>query len=678
MKDCGAASLLMIIKYYKGYISLEHLKDMLNVNKNGTTAFDIVNVANEIGFNSGCYEVKFDDFKNNNLIFPFIANVIIDNKFKHFFVVNEINYQKKYLIVSDPSKGIKKMKFDEFNSIYTGFIIMMYPLKTIPILDNEKICIYDFIKIIINSRDIIKNIVLLSIFITFFSIASSFYIECLINGLYNTNSFAFILLVFIVFLIIYILKNISELFRSKLLILINQKIDLVLTFSIYFNILSLPYHYYRNKTTGDIISRINDLDNIKNTISKILILLVVDLPLTFVSLIFLLMINTTLFLIAFIILVMYLTVTFLFKGIIEKKILDIQKDKSDVTSKMVEAISGFETVKGLKIKKYIFSLFKNKYLNLLDKNYHFQSVYLILNFIKNIINDIGFVLITFVGTTLVLKHEITLGNLLSFNALIIYFLDPIKNIISFDIDINQTKCSLKRINELNSKKKEEDISDEKLNGNIEYRNLTYAYGYNKPILKNINLSINQGEKVLLLGKSGSGKSTLLKLLVKYYSVDNDKIFIDGKDINECKNFSHIKYINQIENLFTDSLFNNLLLGNKNISNDEIKKVIDVCKLKTIIEKDSLGIYQLIEENGFNLSGGERQRIVLARTLLTDFDILIIDEGLSQVDIELEREILNNLMNNYQNKTIIVISHRTNNKELYQKIFHLNDGVLSYE
>ena len=667
----------MIIKYYKGYISLDHLKEMLNVNKNGTTAFDIVSVARNIGFNAGCFKLDFSEFKNNHIICPFIANVIIDNKYKHFIVVNEINYQKEYLIVSDPSKGIIKMKFDEFMKIYTGYLIMMYPNKTIPILDNEKINIFDFIKIITNNVGIIKNIIILSLFITFFSIMSSFYIEYLINGLDNTNSYDNILFIFIVFLVIYVLKNISELFRSNLLVLINQKIDLVLTFSIYYNILSLPYHYYRNKTTGDIISRINDLDNIKDTISKIMILLIVDMPLTLVSLIFLLMINSKLFLIALMILILYLVITFIFKGIIEKHILNIQKNRSDVTSLMVESISGFETVKGLKIKKYVFNIFKKKYLTFLDDNYKFQNVYLILNFIKNIINDIGFVLITFVGTTLVLKNEMTIGNLLTFNALIIYFLDPIKNIISFDVNISQTKCSLKRINELNIRNKEEEIIDNKLNGEIVFSNLTYSYGFNDPILKNINLKINQGEKVLFLGPSGAGKSTLLKLLVKYYKVDNNKIFIDGKDINECKNFSRIKYINQTENLFTDTLYNNLLLGSKK-SADEINKVIDVCKLKTIIEKDNLGIHQLIEENGFNLSGGEKQRIVLARTLLTNFDILIIDEGLSQVDICLERKILNELMTQYSDKTIIVISHRTNNKELYQKIITLNNGVLSYE
>jgi ABC-type transport system involved in cytochrome bd biosynthesis fused ATPase/permease subunit len=121
-----------------------------------------------------------------------------------------------------------------------------------------------------------------------------------------------------------------------------------------------------------------------------------------------------------------------------------------------------------------------------------------------------------------------------------------------------------------------------------------------------------------------------------------------------------------------------LVLDSNINDEKLNKIIEICRLKSIIDKDNLGLNQLIEENGFNLSGGERQRIVLARTLLSNFDILIIDEGLSQVDIDLEKDILNDMMNCFKDKTIIVISHRTNNKELYQKIIHLKNGELKYE
>ena len=382
--------------------------------------------------------------------------------------------------------------------------------------------------------------------------------------------------------------------------------------------------------------------------------------------------------IALIIMFLYFIIICIFKKIIEKYIFDLQHEKSIITSNMVESISGFETIKGLKIKKYIYSKFEMKYLNFLEKNLKFQNIYFVEDFFKSILNDLGFVIITFVGTTMVLSNSLTLGELLSFNALIIYFLGPIKNIIAFDIDINQAKCSLKRIHELNFKNKEDLIYNTRIKGHIEYHNLSYTYGFNEPILKNINLEILPSEKVLFLGPSGAGKSTMLKLLMKYYKVNRNQIFIDGVDINDYKNSSNIKYINQIETLFTDTLYNNLILDS-NIDNiNYFNDVLKICHIDEIINKDNLGLSQLIEENGFNLSGGERQRIVLARTLLSGFDVLIIDEGLNQVDINLEKDILKDLMNYFKEKTIIVISHRLNNKELYQKIMHLENGKLIYE
>ena len=450
-KDCGAASLLMIIKYYKGFISLEHLKEMLHITKNGITAYDIVNTATKIGFNAKCYKVKFSDFSNNDIVLPCIANVIIDGRYKHFIVINEINYSKKYLIISDPASKIKKINFLDFEKIFNNYLIILYPQKTIPIIDNEKIDINYFFKIIFSDKSIIKNIIILSFFITFFSIFSSFYIEYLINTLNNSNSFSNLTIIFLIFLLMYILKNTRELFRSKILVIINQKLDLFLTLDTYYNILSLPYHYYRNRTTGDIISRVNDLGTVKDSLSKTIILIIVDLPLTIISLLFLLIINQTLFQIALIILVIYVFIIFLFRKTLEENIYDLQHEKSNINSEMVESISGFETVKGLKIKKYIFNKFENKYIKYLEKVYKFQNHYLIQEYLKNITNDIGFVVITFIGSTLVLKGQISFGSLLSFNALIIYFLGPIKNIISFDIERSQVKCSLKRIYELNQK-----------------------------------------------------------------------------------------------------------------------------------------------------------------------------------------------------------------------------------
>ena len=233
---------------------------------------------------------------------------------------------------------------------------------------------------------------------------------------------------------------------------------------------------------------------------------------------------------------------------------------------------------------------------------------------------------------------------------------------------------LNRVDELNKIPASNGITSEVCKGSIVFRNFSYTYDDQKVVLKDINFKINSGEKVIILGSSGSGKSTLLKILMRYYEVNRDKVFINDIDINDYNEIDGINYISQSENLFTDSLYNNLTMFQQ-VNINKILEVSEICEIKEIISNNPLGYNMFIEENGFNLSGGERQRIILARTLLRRFNILIIDEGLNQVDVNLERKILKNLFNKYKNKTILVISHRLENLDLYNRKMVLENGVL---
>ena len=671
-KDCGAASLAMIINYYNGNYSLDELRDLTNTNRNGTTAYDLVEAATKIGFDASCYKCYLEDINKNNIVLPCIANVIIEGKYKHFIVIYEIDFEKKKIIIADPAQGIKKISFNYFKKIFNNYLIMLIPIKTIPVVTNSTINYHYFINLFKSERKYIKNIIASSLFVTIFSIISSFYIELLISIVTKNKSSNYLFLVFIIFFLVYILKNILEYIRSKILIKIQNKIDSVITLDTYNNVLSLPYHYYRVRSTGDIISRINDLANVKDLITKIIMVLIIDLPLTIITIFLMFLISKLLFLFSLLIVLLYLFIIKLFKKSFNNYIIYLKKEKAEISSTMVESISGFETVKGLKIKDYIFKKFKNMYEKYLALTYNYQKTYLKEIMFKNIISDLGFIVITFIGFYYVSINKLSLGSLFTFNALIVYFLEPLKSVLAYDADFKEAKCSYKRIIELDTRCKEDDVTDNHLKGKIDIKNLSYSYNNQKKVLKDINLTIDAGQKVMVLGPSGSGKSTLFKMLLKYFAINSNHIFIDDKDINTISNSSNIKYINQIETLFTDTLYNNLTLG-KSIKEKQLNEVINICSLEKIIEKDSLGINQLIEENGFNLSGGERQRIVLARTILLGFDILIIDEGLNQVDINLERKILSKLINKYKDKTIIIISHRLNNKDLYDKVITLKKG-----
>ena len=663
----------MLLKYYGGYVSKKNLIDMTKTNKNGTTAYHIKETLNNLGFKSIGIRRALDEMNSDNMILPCIASVIIDKSYKHFIVIYEINYKKKYLIIGDPADKIKKISFNDFNNIFNNILIISYPIKNIP-KESKKSIISFIINILKNNKKNLTNIFILSIFITLFSIITSFYTEAMINNL-NIYSKTYLLLIFLTFLAVYILKIISNYFRNKLLSYINQKIDLTITLDIYKSIIKLPYYYYKNRSTGDMVSRINDLDNVRDMISKVALSLFVDIPLTLVSLIVLYFLNHILFGIGILILVLYLIIIILFRRRFNDYIKKIQVKKGETTSFMVESISGFETVKNMKIEDDTIYKFESKYVKLLKDIFKYQNTYFLQLLFKEIINDIGFIIVTLVGCILVVENKMSIGTLFTFSTLLVYFLDPIKNVIDLDNVIKEAKISLERVLDISTYEvKETGVINEFKNGDIDINNLDFSFNDRDYILKNINLKIKKNSKVMVLGKSGSGKSTLFKIITKYYSISKDKIFINRTDLNNYKTTTidnNIMYISQNDVLFNDTMYNNLIFDSSN--KNSLLDITKMCYIDEILDSN-LGFNMLIEESGFNLSGGEKQRVILARGLLQKFEILIIDEGLSQVDTDMERKILKNIFKYFKNKTIIFVSHRTDNLDLFDNLIKIEDGI----
>ena len=677
-KDCAVASLSMIIRYYKGYIDNSYLTELTKTNKNGTTAFHLIEAAKQIGFESRGIKTKLEDL--NKVVLPCIAHVTINKSYNHYIVIYEIDFKRKYLIVADPANKLKKISFKEFGEIWNEIIITLTPVEQIPIINNDlsikKFC-YNILSL---NKSIFIKLLLLSLIITIFSVISSFSFKLMIDNITLGQTKYLIYIIFISFCILEIIKILINHYRNKLLIFLSQKIDWFLTNDIFNKIISLPYQYYRNHTTGDIVSRIGDLKTVKEVISRVVLTLFVDVPLTISSSIFLYFINSKLFFISICIFILFFFIITLFKPVYKYLINKIQKNSSKVNSYMIENISAFETIKGLGIEDEVNKNFKHKYYECSSHSLKLEKIYNLQNTLKSLINDIGTLTVIFGGSLLVLNNEISLGTLMAFNSLLGYFTLPIRNIIEFDTNLKEASNALSRILEILSKEKDEKYINHEAFNRVTYKNLTYSYDDINNVLNNINLTINNGEKIMILGSSGTGKSTLLKLLMKFYKVDRNKLFIDNIDINDYSIESiknNICYISQNEMLFTNTLYNNLKLD-RDVSDEKIEEVLDLCYIKDIFKNSNLGINTLIEENGFNLSGGEKQRIVLGRSLLKKFNILIIDEGLNQVDISLERKILKNILNKYKDKTIIVISHRLENIDLFNRVIKLNEGKIEQD
>ncbi len=638
-KDCGPCSLASVISYYGGYMSVDSLEGMMNTTKDGTTAYNLIDAARKIGFES--YGLKVDNL--DNLELPLIAHVTINKAYNHFVVIYKVDDK---VLIGDPASKVRYMTKDEFDKIWNNVVIVLKPVRKLPF--NKPKSLFNYLKDIFNLyRKRFISLVFISLLYALMSLFYSLLIKLIIDDISILRGNIFLLI------ILFVIKIFLAFYKDLKSISLNKDISVMLVSRINNSLITLPYIYYKNHRTGEIISRFNDVYNIQNFIN-VLMLLCVEIPFVFAIFVLLFLFSKILFLIILLITVIYMIGSILISKHVESEVNNIKQMESSYNSYFVETLNGFETIKGINIENNIVGKLNNKY-NIFSLN---NSKYEKKNSVRrnnlDIILNIGDVLIIILGLVLYSNGEISMGTILISYFLFNYLKEPFNILISLLIMFRKAKVASRRIQELSY----EIASDNDMDGNIEFVNETFKMGINT-ILKNINVDIKKGEKVIITGASGSGKTTLVKLIKGYYK---SKVKIGNKTFDS--KIKGVSYMSKNDFIFEDTLYGNLMCDD----DKKVNEIIDLCHIKN-------NLNMFIEENGFNISGGEKARIVLARTLLKPFNILIIDEGLDEVDLNTERMILKNVFSKYIDKTIIVISHRLDNIDLYDRFIEMNDGMI---
>ena len=670
-KECGAASLLSIIRYYHGNISMQRLVELTNTTNDGTTLYDIKQASNELNLEAIGYKVD-DITKLKDIKKPFICQIISHN-YEHFIVIYEV--KKNKVIAMDPAVGESIMNLDELKKIWTSYIMIFSPKKKLIYQKEEKYINKIIINTLKTNKRIVLDIQILSIIFMIVSLISTLYFEIIIDKVANTN---ILLGITFIFACLILLKCITNLIRNELLIYLNQKLDCSIILNTFQKLILLPYNYYKNKSTGEIIARINDLINVKNMINKLILTVCLDIVILISFSLFLLINYAKLFIYLVIIIVINVILFYLFRPRLKRYTEIIQNNTANINSELVQTISSYETIKNMHLESFIQNKLEKNYIEALKDIEDYNHIINLEEFMKEIISGIGIHLVQFISFYLIINNQMSLSNIITFTFLTNYMINSMNNILELFKDYYYVKNSTKRANYLFEVESEnlEKKTNFVLKGNIKINNLSYGYR-DSTFLNNINIQIKEGEKVLILGESGSGKSTLLKLLLKYYQVNRNNIFINDIDINDIA-ISNIREeiacISQNEFLYDDTIKNNIVAGKK-ITEEEFLEIAKLTYVDEFIKELFLGYDTKLEENGLNLSGGQRQRIMLARMLLKPSKIMLIDEGLNAIDINLERKILKNIFSKYKEKTIIVVSHRLENIDLFEQLIYLENGTI---
>ncbi|MCY8454116.1 peptide cleavage/export ABC transporter [Bacillus spizizenii] len=682
-KDCGAACIATILRHYGSRMSLSKIRDIAGTNQEGTSALGIVRAAEKLGFSAkgvrGDHTVLDQPFG-----LPAIAHVILDGNLMHYVVIHKI--KKNEIIIADPGRGLVRYTKEDFLNIWTGVLLLMLPAENYKEYNERSTVKQDIFRLIIHQKSLIVHTILTSLIITILGITGAFYFQYIIDDILPNNSGGTLHIVSIGMLIMFLFKVILTAFRQYLMIILGQKLSISIMLGYFKHVVKLPMKFFNTRKIGEIISRFNDATKVIDAIASISISVFLDTFMLLLAGVFLFLQNTTLFFVVLAIVPVYIFVVLSFVKPYHKINGEEMENNAQLTSTIVDYLEGMETIKAHNAEYKVATDTEKKLVKYLRSAYKHGVLDNFQNSIKVFIDLTSGIVILWIGSIQVMKGNLSIGQLIAFNALLVYFFDPLQSLLSLQSKLQSATVASKRLEEVLEIEPELTITEnartkitntELIKGPVQFNKVSFQYDLKRKILNEVTLNIKSGEKVAFVGESGSGKSTLAKLLMNFYKVESGDILINEnnlKDISITALRETISYIPQEPYFFNGTIIENLLLGSS--KSYTFEEVITICKLTMIHDfiNDLPFRYEtVIEENGSNLSGGQKQRLAIARALLRKPSILIMDESTSNLDSLSELEISKVINNLSKDITAIIIAHRLSLVKNCDKIFVIENG-----
>lgn len=683
MRDCGVAALASIAKHYGSDFSLAHLRELAKTTKEGTTALGITEAAKKMGFETKAIKANMELFDMTDIPYPFIVHVNKEGKLQHFYVVYKA--KKDYLIIGDPDPSVKvtKMSKERFEQEWTGVAIFLAPAPSYKPHKDKKNGLLSSLPLIIKQKTLITYIVLASLLVTLVNIVGSYYLQGILDVYIPNNMKSTLGIISLGLVITYILQQLMAFSQSYLLRVLSQRLTIDVILSYIRHIFTLPMSFFATRRTGEITSRFTDANSIIDALASTILSLFLDVSIVFIVGSVLVLQNIQLFLLTLVALPIYTVIIFAFLKPFEKMNHDVMQSNAMVSSAIIEDINGIETIKSLTSEELRYQKIDSEFVDYLDKSFKLSIYENVQTSLKHGAQLILNVAILWFGASLVMDSKISIGQLITYNTLLSYFTNPIENIINLQTKLQSAKVANKRLNEVYLVASEFEGTTSmtsKLSGNITFHDVSYRYGFGTYTLSDLNLTIKQGEKVSLVGISGSGKTTLAKMIVNFYEPNQGNIRLGNMDlkmIDKKQLRQYINYLPQQSYIFSGSILDNLTLGaSPDITQEDILMACQIAEIRADIEAMPLG-YQTELSDGAGLSGGQKQRLALARALLTQAPILILDEATSGLDVLTEKKVINNLMQ-LTDKTIIFVAHRLSIAKQVDRVIVLDKGKLIEE
>ncbi|MGO9989303.1 MAG: peptidase domain-containing ABC transporter [Steroidobacteraceae bacterium] len=677
--DCGAACLAMICKHYGIGMTLGQLRELANVTTQGATLDSLARTGESLGFTTRGVQCTFDTLHSFEL--PFIVHW----EGYHYVVVYGVSSTQVWL--ADPAVGFRTLSVEEFERGWTGTCLTFAPRQDMEQVGASRSPWVRFARYLLPYRKILLHLFMATFVIQMLGIVPPLIIQNILDGVIVHQNVNLLHLLIVGLIISSLFTQLTASIRAALANFMVRKLDFTMMSQFFRHTFSLPYAFFAKRKSGDIFARFQENQTIRAFLTESTITTVLNLLMIFIyfTVLFLYNVKLTLLLIAFVIPILALTVLITPK--VKRFAREVFGAMTDAKSYLMEALGGAETVKGMGIERAVRLKWESKYAKALVVQYRSQSFNIVVNLAGQLLNAATTIAVLWAGADLVLTHELTIGQLIAFNALMGSVLAPLMGLVGLWSLLNDASVAMERLGDvldLEPEQRPEDLASRvaipELQGDIRLDGVYFRYGANETpyVLENISVDIKPGELVAIVGSSGAGKTTLAKLLVGFYPPTEGRLTVDGYDIGVVdKEYyrAQVGYVMQTNLLFSGTIAENIACGSDEPDRRRIEEVAKRADAHGFISKMPLGYQQVVGERGMGLSGGQIQRLCIARALYRDPRLLVFDEATSALDSQSESNIIANLHDVLKGRTAVVIAHRLSTIKRADKILVLYEGKI---
>jgi HlyB family type I secretion system ABC transporter len=676
--DCGAACLAMISKYWGKKFSINRLRDLANVSRDGSSLRGLSTAAENIGFNTRPVKASVDQLALQPL--PAIAHW----EGKHYIVVYEITSTQ--IVIADPALGQRTISRDRFVQRWTGYALILQPTAFLKETPEASTPFWQFFELLKPHGVVMAEIFVASVFIQAFSLITPIFTQLILDRVVVQRSELTLITIGIGLLVFSLFRVVVTGLREYLLDHTANKIDLALIVAFVRHTLRLPLGFFESRHVGDIVSRVEENRKIQRFLSGEALSILLDLLTVFVYVGVMFSYSWSMALLSLTIIPPFLLLALTSTPFLQRISRETFSAYNEEGSYLIEALSGIQTIKSTAVEQPVRWHWEELLHRAVKKQFHREVIGNRLQMVSNTIEVTATTGMLCYGAHLVIQGQLTIGQLVAFNMLLGQIIQPFQRLVMLWNQLQEVVIAMERLNDIFDAEPEEDPHKQTLQslppiqGHICFDRVSFRYRPDSDtnVLENLSLEIQPGQIVALVGRSGSGKTTISKLLLGLYPATEGQISIDGHDLMSVTLKSlrqQAGVVDQDTFLFSGTVRENISLNHPGIA---LKKVVEAATLAgadDFIRKMPMGYETQIGEGGGTLSGGQRQRLAIARALIGQSRLLIFDEATSHLDTESERLIQQNLQHICKGRTTFIIAHRLSTIRHADLILVLDQGIL---